>query len=347
MNTSFVLYGATGYTGRLLLQEALQQGLRPIIAGRNESKLVSLAQEFQVDYRIASLDDPNALDALLTGQTLVLHAAGPFEVTGKPMWDACRRNNVHYLDITGEISVFEQVKALDQAARLANIMLMPGVGFDVVPTDCIAAQLKQELPDADTLELAFVGLGGGLSHGTATTMVRHLGEGGLVRRDGKIIPSPIGALHRVLTIQHKAYSVGSIPWGDVSTAYHTTGIRNITTFTGMKPGAIRLLKWQRIFNPIIRSAWIKRLLQRKIDQSITGPTEEQLLKGRTWVWGRVSNSIGSQREMYVQVGNGYRVTALAGIHIVKRVLNGDVQPGYQTPAGCYGSDLLNIILIQP
>lgn len=346
MNTSFVLYGATGYTGRLLLKEALLQGLRPLIAGRNESKLIQLSKEFQVEYKTASLNDPASLDVLLAGHTLVLHAAGPFEITANPMWEACVRNGVHYLDITGEITVFEQAKARDQQARQAGIMLMPGVGFDVVPTDCVAAKLKEELPDAHTLELAFVGLGGGLSHGTATTMVRHLGEGGLVRRNEKIIPSPIGAFHQTIQFQHKAFHVGSIPWGDVSTAYHTTGIPNITTFTGMKPSAIRLLKWQGIFNPILRMGWIKRMLQRKIDQSVTGPTDDQLIQGRTWVWGRVTNLSGAQREMKVQVGNGYRVTAVAGIHIAKRVLEGDVKTGYQTPAGCYGTSLLQQIVME-
>lgn len=344
MNTSFVLYGATGYTGRLLLKEALKQGLHPIIAGRNKGKLAELAHEFQVDYRVASLDDPLSLDILLSGQSLVLHAAGPFEITARPMWEACIRNKVHYLDITGEITVFEQAKALHQQAHHVGIMLMPGVGFDVVPTDCVAALLKKEMPDAIELELAFVGLGGGLSHGTATTMVRHLGEGGLVRRNGKIIPSPIGAFHRVLPFQHKRFHVGSIPWGDISTAFHTTGIPTITTYTGMKQSALRVLKAQALFNPILRWGWVKRILQRKIDRSISGPTYEQLQKGRTWIWGAVRNAAGDYKDMQVQVGNGYRVTAEAGIHITKRVLQGDVQPGYQTPAGCYGPDLLKFLV---
>ena len=151
----FLIYGANGYTGQLITRYAIEQGLKPILAGRNAVSIKALAEEHNLDYRIFGLDDPEEIDRALTDVSLVLHAAGPFIYTAKPMIMACLRNGVHYLDITGEIAVFELAFRYDGRARNKNIVLMPGVGFDVVPTDCMAVYLKQKLPDAKLLKLAF------------------------------------------------------------------------------------------------------------------------------------------------------------------------------------------------
>ena len=179
----FLLYGANGYTAGLIIRFAGEYGLKPVLAGRNETAIRSLAEQHGLDYRIASLDDPKQVDALLQGFQVVLHAAGPFMYTARPMMEACLRNKVHYLDITGEITVFEMGKRLHEKAQQAGIVVMPGVGFDVVPTDCMALFVKNHLPDAVQLDLAFATLGGMLSHGTATTMAENLGGDGAERRD--------------------------------------------------------------------------------------------------------------------------------------------------------------------
>ena len=148
-----LIYGATGYTGELIAREAVRRGLHPVLAGRNEATVAALAQELGCDYRIASLDDPGALDRALQGATVTMHCAGPFAATSAPMVAACLRQRSHYLDITGEIDVLEAVHERDPAARQAGVVLCPATGFDVVPTDCIAARLRagtarRDLPGA-------------------------------------------------------------------------------------------------------------------------------------------------------------------------------------------------------
>ena len=123
-------------------------------------------------------------------------------------------------------------------------MLMPGVGFDVVPTDCMAKYLKDRLPDATNLELAFASIGGKFSHGTAMTMAEGLGEGGAARVNGKITKEPLGKKGMWVDFGLKKLFVMSIPWGDVSTAFFTTGIPNIQTYTGASEKTFKLLKWQ-------------------------------------------------------------------------------------------------------
>src|SRR6187402_2417612 len=185
MAKTFLLYGANGYTGELITRFAAERGLKPILAGRNAIKIEELAKKHHLDYRVFSLDETDRIDAALQEVEMVLHCAGPFSITSRPMAEACLRNKKHYTDITGEIAVFEAMAALDKKAQEAGIMLMPGVGFDVVPSDCLARHLKDRLPSATHLTLAFYGMGR-ISHGTQATMTMNVGRGGAIRKNGVI-----------------------------------------------------------------------------------------------------------------------------------------------------------------
>ncbi len=189
MTGNFLIYGANGYTGELITRFAAERGLKPILAGRSEEKIEPIAKRHGVKHRAFALEDTAKLDAELQEVDVVLHCAGPFSLTSKPVVDACVRNKKHYTDITGEIAVFEACGARDKEAKQAGVMLTPGVGFDVVPSDCLARHLKDRLPTATNLSLAFYGMGR-LSHGTQATMTMNVGKGGAIRRDGKITTVP-------------------------------------------------------------------------------------------------------------------------------------------------------------
>ena len=340
MQPSILLYGANGYTGKLIIQQAIQQQIPIVLAGRNAASIQALAQQYQLPWRIASLDDAPQIDAILKNITIVLHAAGPFSITAKPMIEACLRNNIHYLDITGEIPVFEMAKKYDAAAKEANIMLMPGVGFDVVPTDCIARLLHQQMPDATQLQLAFATIGGSLSHGTATTMASSLGEGGAERVNGKIISSPLGKHAQWINFGEKKLFVMSIPWGDISTAYHTTGIPNIITYTGISPKIYRLLKAQLLFNWLLKTNGVRNFIKKQIDKKPAGPSDAARAKSKTLVYGKVTNATGNIQVAALTTPDGYTLTAISSLIIAKKILEQNFKPGYQTPAGCYGANLI-------
>ena len=263
-DNSFLLYGANGYTGALIAKYAAQHGLIPILAGRREEVLKPLAAKLNFRYKIIDLDNREELKAALREVKVVVHAAGPFYNTARQMIDACLQTNTHYLDINGDISVFEMIKSLDAVAKEKNIMLLPGVGFDVVPTDCMALHLKNKMPDATQLKLAFASIGGAVSHGTAMTIVNKLGEDGAAREDGKIIKKPLGEKGMWVDFGTTKLFVMSIPWGDVSTAHFTTGIPNIETYTAVKPVAYKLLKLQKLFNWLLRMEWVKNIIRKKI-----------------------------------------------------------------------------------
>jgi short subunit dehydrogenase-like uncharacterized protein len=343
---TFLLYGANGYTGRLIASLALQYQLKPILAGRSREPLEALAKELNLSYRIINLDDEKALVDALKEVKLVLHAAGPFQYTAKQMADACIKTHTHYLDINGDIAVFEMLKQYNGLALDAGVMIMPGVGFDVVPTDCIALQLKNKLPDAVKLELAFATLGGSLSHGTAITMASKSGEGGAIRKNGKIIKAALGA--RAMTVNffrgkgkpETPLFVMNIPWGDISTAYFTTGIPNIETFVGVSKKMYYFLQLQFLYNWILRTTFIRKKIMNKINALPSGPSDEQRAKATGMVWGRATNSTGKTVTAMLCGPEGYTITAHASLLIIQKVLNQNFKPGYQTPASVYGEALI-------
>lgn len=337
---SFLLYGANGYTGRLVARYAAQYGLRPVLAGRRAEAVALLARELGLSYRVVDLSDEPELDDVVGGHPVVLHAAGPFQYTAPQMVEACLRTGAHYLDINGDIDVFEMLKGYDAAGKERGVMIMPGVGFDVVPTDCLSLFLKKKLPDATHLKLAFATLGGGVSHGTAATMATKLGEGGAVRKEGTIVRVPLGHKGMWVDFGGRRLFFMTIPWGDVSTAYYTTGIPNIETYTGVPPSAYRLLKLQPLFNWLLRTGLVRRFVRKQIDQRPTGPSDEQRSKATSLVWGQAGNSKGETVTARLSGPEGYTLTVHASLLILRKVLSGDFKAGYQTPASVYGEDLV-------
>jgi short subunit dehydrogenase-like uncharacterized protein len=336
--SNFLIYGANGYTGELITRYAVERGMRPILAGRNAIAVEALAKKHHLDYRVFSLEEKDRVDAALNEVDMVLHCAGPFSITSRPMVEACLRNQKHYTDITGEIAVFEAAAALDQKAKDAGVMLMPGVGFDVVPSDCLARHLKDRLPTANRLSLALYGMGR-ISHGTQATMTMNVGRGGAIRKDGKITPVPAAWKTREIDFGEGVVKRGvTIPWGDVATAYYSTGIPNIEVFTVVPPAQLKMLKASRYIGWLLATKPAQNYLQKQIPPG--GPSDEERAKGRTLLWGEASDANGNRIESRMQGPEGYTLTAIAALNIAQKIMEGNFQPGYQTPAKAYGADLV-------
>ena len=334
-----LVYGATGYTGRLVLEECLASGLQPVVAGRDAAAVEALAAPHALAWRVAALDDAAALDLLFTGVRVVIHCAGPFSRTSRRMVDACLRNGVHYLDITGEIAVFEALAARNAEARAAGVMLLPGAGFDVVPSDCLAAHLKRRLPSATSLTLAFHG-GTGLSRGTATTMAENAGSPGAVRRGGRIVAVPPAWRTRVIDFGDKSRLAATIPWGDVSTAFYSTGIPDIEVYAAMSPATVRSLRFSRVLAPILRLAWVRRRLVASIHRRAAGPSVQARAGAVARLWGEVRDGAGNRASARLECPDGYTLTAKTVVLAARAVLDKRAIPGFQTPSLAFGADFI-------
>jgi short subunit dehydrogenase-like uncharacterized protein len=334
----FFIYGATGYTGKLAARTAKEKGLEPILAGRNEAKLKALAEPLGFQYRAFDLSDKAKLDKALGEVDAVLHIAGPFSATSKPMADACLCTGTHYLDITGEIDVFEALAARNAEATKAGVMLLPGVGFDVVPSDCLALHLKQRMPDAIDLKIAIGGLNA-LSHGTAKSMVEGVALGLRVRRDGRII-TPSRPKETLYDFGEGPKPTIAIPWGDVSTAYYSTGIPNIEIRMAATPPMRVAARLPAFARKIVGTSFMQSLLKSRIDRMPEGPSEEVLRTGNRILIGTVTNAKGDTARTRLTTSQGYALTAQTGVEIARRVVAGKAKSGFQTPSLVFGADFI-------
>lgn len=342
MTAGWLLYGATGYTGELIARAAAARGMKPILGGRTAERVKRLAAELALEARAFTVENTTAVVDGLRDVRLVLNCAGPFSATAARMLQGCFALHAHYLDITGEIDVFECAQRHATTARRAGVAVCPGVGFDVVPTDCVAAKLKAALPDATHLALGFDGAGIA-SRGTAKTMVEALASGGRIRADGQLKSVPLAFRTREIDFGAGIKKAVTIPWGDVSTAAWTTGIANVETYIPASQRAIermqRLERWRRLLATPAAQWWLKY----RAGRAPPGPSEGARAATRTYVWGEARNSAGVVRTARVVTANGYSLTMEAALAIVRRVLDAPPAPGYYTPSQIMGADFVTTL----
>ncbi|WP_035727363.1 saccharopine dehydrogenase family protein [Eisenibacter elegans] len=339
MDIPLLLYGAYGYTGELIAQLAHQKGLRLHLAGRDEARTAALAERLDMPYSVFDLRNSQALEAALGKVGAVLHAAGPFSATAQPMVEACLHTKTHYLDITGEIAVFEWIAQQHARAVKAGISLLPGAGFDVVPSDCLAAFLYSQLPDAHTLELGFKAIGQ-MSRGTTLTMVENLPKGGMIRQNSLL--KTVGAAHEVRLIPEldPKHPAVAIPWGDVSTAFHSTGIPNITVYMVVPSRLLQGMRLSRYTAPILGLGFVQNFLKNYVRKRITGPDEHHRNNSHSVLWGKVTNAEGQSYSALLHTPEGYALTAQTALEIALRMLQGDTLEGFLTPSKAFGADFI-------
>jgi short subunit dehydrogenase-like uncharacterized protein len=334
-----MIYGANGYTGRLIARLAVERGMKPTLAGRNHEAVAALAAELGCPSVGFSLEHAAQIAPQLKGFAAVMHCAGPFSQTARQMMDACLTTGTDYLDITGEIDVILAAAARSERAIGAGVALMPAVGFDVVPTDCLAALLADRLPGASVLQLAFSGAGG-LSAGTAKTMVESLPQGGKVRIDGEIRYVPSGWKAMEVPFRHGKRHCMTIPWGDVASAYYSTGIPNIEVYTAVSRKQVARLRRFGFLLPLLGFKPVQALLKRRIGKKVKGPSDEDRIHGRASLWGRVSDDRGKSISATLETLSGYELTAHTAVAALERTLAREVPRGFSTPSQAFGKDFI-------
>jgi short subunit dehydrogenase-like uncharacterized protein len=326
-----LIYGANGYTGALIAEEAARRGLKPVLGGRNRDALEALSQRLRLTRRAFELADRATILRNLDGIGVVLNCAGPFVNTAEPLLEACLEAKVHYLDITGEIDVFALCHHAHSRAQHQGVVVAPGVGFDVVPTDCVAAMLKKALPDASELVLAFEA-GGGPSPGTARTGVAGLAQGGRVRQNGAIVEVPLAWKTREFERDGTRRSAMTIPWGDVYTAYVSTGIPNIETYMAVSPKTIARTRWLRYVQPLLGIDAVRGFFEKRAVESARGPDAERRRTTGCYIWGEVRDTAGREEKLALKTPNGYTLTVESALGILAHVIDAKPEGGYYTPS---------------
>ena len=337
--SALMIYGAYGYSGRQIAESAGKRGLRPILAGRDPQRTAAVARELDLPHRSFALDNPAAIAEGLKGIEVLLHCAGPYSATAMPMLDACITQRVHYLDLAGEFRVIEAIAARDAELQNAGVMAMCGVGMDVVPTVCLAAHLKSRLPEAERLDIYIHALEQ-LSPGTASTMVEGMGLPNVVREGGVLVEKRAGADRRNVAFPTKTVSMVSVPWGDIATAWRTTGIPNIVVYMSLMKGTPLMIAMSGYLRPLLQAKPTQRFLKKLVDLLISGPGKDYRDAQRCEFIAEVRDTKGHTRKSYLSTLEGYAFTIESASEIAKRVLNGAAQPGFQTPGRLFGADFV-------
>ncbi|MBK7447943.1 MAG: saccharopine dehydrogenase NADP-binding domain-containing protein [Anaerolineales bacterium] len=335
-----LVYGSYGYTGQLIVEHAVKEGLDLILAGRDEKRLREQAEKFNLPYRSFAVEETAKLDAALQEVDAVLHCAGPFVLTFKAMAEACIRNKKHYVDISGEIEEFEELALMNDEAKRAGVMLLPGGGFDVVPSDCLIAYTAGKLPGATDLKLYIKSIGSGVSRGTARSGVENSHRAGRIRRDGKIVSVPNLYDSKDIDFGRGPSKLVTMGWGDVSTAYHSTGIPNVTVYMGFPKSMISVMKFTKVAGPLLYSRAARNFIKWLIGIFFApGPSREKNKTGFSLLIAEVTDGTKTISAK-LRTPEAYYLTALTSVEIMKHILSNDLKPGFQTPSKVYGADFI-------
>ncbi len=339
--TGALLYGAYGYTGRLIAEAARRDGLDLTLAGRREEPLAALGRELGLPWKAFPLDDAPRVEREIAPFAACFLAAGPFSRTSATAVEACLAARTNYLDVTGEIDVFEAVFARDPEARAAGVALLPGCGFDVVPSDSLAGLLAAALPSATRLALAFRGFKA--SAGTMRTMLEGFPNGGRARKQGRLVEVPAGWKTRTVPFPDKPRLCMTIPWGDLSTAWRSTGIPDIETYMSVPSWFVTASRLSRPLAPLARLGPVRDFLEGRIAAGTVGPNAEERARERSQLWGRAEDDGGRSVEATATAPEGYTLTADAAAFLLAKVLAGEARPGALTPAQAFGPGILSAL----
>jgi short subunit dehydrogenase-like uncharacterized protein len=307
---SWMLYGANGYTGGLIAQQAIDRGHHPVLAGRNGPEISALAGRLGLSYRVVDSDDAAALQEALVDVELLLNAAGPFVHTATPLSEACLSVGVHYLDISNELQVFRSLYGLDDRARRAGVCIMPGVGFGVVATNCLARHVSEAVGGAEHLEVATRIASAQPGPGAAATMLENLPYGGWVRRGGHLVTQELFTGITFLEFPDGACEAMPVPTGDLEAAFQATGASNVTAYAVSAPGR---------------------------DPSAPELEVDGAQTQRSFGWARATSADGSSATALLLTGDSYAFTPAASIRAVEETLGGS-RSGAQSPASAFGTD---------
>jgi short subunit dehydrogenase-like uncharacterized protein len=341
-----ILYGANGYTAKLILDEMLTRGIIPVIAGRNVDAINTLADKYKFSPQIFSLKDFQVVKENLLGTHTLLNCAGPFSETAEILMDACIETKTNYLDVTGEIKIFEAAWKRNEKAKEAGITILPGVGFDVITTDCISKKLKEEMPDANTLRIGIASKKSKISRGTLISSINQFGEDTIIRKNGNLIPIRWGSRTRMIDFGLFRSEAVAIQWGDVCNAFYSTGIPNIEAYLSLPSLLITLLKKSKSFKKFLSSEFSKKSLIKFASRNIKGPNQKQRNKAEIFIWGEVQNTKGEKLEQVYQFPDGYDLTAKSASEVVLRILKDKLKSGTQTPSLVFGSNFMNQFIVR-
>jgi short subunit dehydrogenase-like uncharacterized protein len=333
-----LIYGATGFTGALVTRVALELPAELVLAGRDPARIEAVARPLGLAFRAFGLDRPTEIVDALADIDVVLNSAGPLVDTAAPLIEGCLASRAHYLDVTGELSVFVEAQRHDAAARQRGVMIMPGAGFWIVASDCLAADVANLLPGAKYLRLGCSG-SEMFSRGSLRTVFRAMRGQIFIRRSGRLCSVPIGRLERRFDFGDGEQASTAVSLPDVFTAYFTTGVPNIEAYleAGLLGRTVGMIGVG--LTAAVGAIGLRQLLDLGLAAWPERPSDSVRTNARQTLVMEAEDGWRRTRRIRLQTSDGYTFTAAAAAAVARRVIEGDFAPGFQTPGKLYGPEL--------
>jgi short subunit dehydrogenase-like uncharacterized protein len=311
---TIVLYGATGYTGRLVTDELARRGLDHVLSGRDETKLAALGSAAPI--KAAALDDHQALRDLLDGASAVINCAGPFTLAGDALARAAIATGTHYVDSTGEQSFIQMIfERHGPAAERAGVALLPALGFDYAPGDCIAGLAAAGLEPLEQLTLAYAVEGFGMSRGTLKSGLEMMKGGDVIYENERWRPAPRGVVKASFSFPAPIgrQPMARYPSGETITVPHHTRTKNVTSLLTLstvapKPLAPVMPYAMPAAAPLLRTP-LCGLLHRAVGLLPEGPKEQDRRAATFTIVARAEGTAG-KRQGIVRGSDVYGLTAV-------------------------------------
>ncbi|MBB4663155.1 saccharopine dehydrogenase family protein [Conexibacter arvalis] len=343
---AIAVYGATGYTGALVARELRRRGLDAIVAGRDPDKLARLAEQLGGDMptRAVELDDRDGLRHLLGDCAVVIDCAGPFARIGEPILRAAVETGTHYVDTTGEQSYIQFAHArYGDAARAAEVAVVPAMGFDYVPGDLIAHLAAQGLEPLGELTIAYATRGVRPTRGTTRTALGQAADGGEVWRDGGWHRAPLRVPRATFPFPPPfgRQPVMPFPSGEVAMVPRHVETRTLTTLMTVETlaGSRRAAPLVPLLAPAVTLALrtpLGRLVDAVVDRLPEGPPEERRRAARFAVVAVARGEDGRVRGGTVTGSDVYGLTAATVVEGAVRLRAGDhAAVGVLSPASAF------------
>jgi short subunit dehydrogenase-like uncharacterized protein len=318
--TKLMIYGATGYTGRMAAEHATAAGTPLVLAGRSEAALSKFSADLGVEYRVFGLEDAATIGSGFAGISVLLNCAGPFMRTADALMKTSIRNGIHYLDTAAELDSYRLAEGLDDEAKAAGVMLMPGGGGSVAMLGSLAGHGAARVANPRKIRIALY-VAGGLSRGSAISAMENVTVETLARVDGELVTVAADGI-RKFDFGKGAVDCFPVTLPDLITIWRSTGVPDVETFVhltgdGLPQGDLSLLP--------------------------DGPSEDERLANRYQAAVEVTDADGHVAHSRLDTVNGYTFTAMAAAEAGRRVLAGEVRFGFQAPADLFGSGFAQTI----
>jgi short subunit dehydrogenase-like uncharacterized protein len=333
-----MVYGCNGYTAGLLLPRLASLDLDVIVAGRCSEAVARIGGEFGWEHRVFHLTDASRVDDALGDVDVMLNAAGPFAETAPPLIDACLRRRVDYLDLSGELEPLAYALTCDAFGRSQGVMLLPAVGFDVVPSDCLAVYLSERLPSGNALTLS-ISASNLLSRGSAVTFAANAGAWVQVRRAGVLEPMRFRTQTRFVDFGQGERPTIAVSWGDLVTAFHSTGISNIEVYFEATAFRWLAVTTNQLFGWALRAPATKSWFDAMARAIPGGPPEAARAREQSVIVGELSDGERRSRVRLI-TPEAYTFTAEIAAQVVLQVASGNRRSGFHTPGRLFGPDFV-------